>query len=76
MNGMAFSNMRLYKGMNQLQTKNQEVIVKHVQAKFSVQMLLIGQFFTENQSKVTWCLKDLKNQEDCLPPFPNISSSS
>ena len=46
--------MGFFPGINRLQTENYEIIVKHVGAKLSIQMLLIGQFFIGRQSETTW----------------------
>ena len=43
--------------MNQLQAENHKVIVKNALVKLSVQMLLIGQFFTEGWSKINMDLR-------------------
>ena len=40
--------------MNRLQIKNHEIIAKHVWAKLSIRMLLIGHFLPESQSEITW----------------------
>ena len=65
------------------QSENLDFILKYVLVKLSVQMLLIGEFFTRNQNEITWFVRAIKHVVNigkdsavCMPNMRTLGSDT